>query len=423
VARGKYSEAQYAYVRAGIEAKKIARDIFNEWPDSLSPKPSFNQLDHLVRHIKHGGVYVPPVPAKVREKVVVEVEAPGEPDIAKVSRDTQKQMQQEFDAKLLKQLKREKALDDRILEAMIEVAPTIPKVVLPKPKLNVGIATHSEQTAVLLLSDLHIGARVDPEEVGGLGEYSYAVFRERMNLLRESVGSIVAHHRMSHPVKHLVVAILGDLIENVTIFASQTEQVDLDLMAQVLAAIGDLIALLLGLLNDFETISVVSVTGNHGRIGRKGEHKRHLNWDYLISKVLEERFRDNPRITFTVPKAPFAIVDIDGYNWLFRHGDNIKSWAGIPWYGLERSTGKWIALQAREGRVLHYAASGHLHQQASIPYAGVEILVNGSVVGTTSFSVEQIEAVARPMQWFGFVHPKYGVAGRYYVVLDKPRSL
>src|SRR6266576_1894494 len=206
-----------------------------------------------------------------------------------------------------------------------------------------------------------------------------------MGLLRESVRSIVAHHRMSHEVKHLVLPILGDLIENVTIFASQSEQVVLDLMAQVLAAIGDLIEFLIGLLDTFETISVISITGNHGRIGRKGEHKRHLNWDYLVSKVLEERFRGNDRIKFNVPKSPFAIVNIHGYNWLFRHGDNIKSWAGIPWYGLERSTGKWIAMQAREGRILHYAASGHLHQQASIPYAGVEIIVNGSVVGTTTF--------------------------------------
>jgi hypothetical protein len=184
----------------------------------------------------------------------------------------------------------------------------------------------------------------------------------------------------------------------------------------------DIAELLLGLLDTFETISVISVTGNHGRIGRKGEHKRHINWDYLIMKTLEERFKDNPRISFEVPMAPFAITNIEGFNWLFRHGDNIKSWAGIPWYGLERSTGKWIAMEAREGRVLHYAASAHLHQLATIPYAGVEIIVNGSMVGTTSFSVEQIESLARPMQFFGFIHPSYGLAGRYHLVLDKPRT-
>lgn len=408
---GKYSEAHYAYVKAGVVADKLSKDIFADWPQSLGPRPSFNAVDHFVRHVKRGGAFT----------AAASAEPEAEPDLAKVSRETRVTMQREFDQKLLKQLKREKAQTDAILEAMYAVAPTIPRIVLPKPK-PIQVTGHSEQTAVLLLSDLHIGARVDPDEVGGLGEYSYKVFRYRMGLLRESVRSIVAHHRMSHPVNSLVIAMLGDLIENVTIFASQTEQVDLDLMAQVLNAIGDLVELFLGLLDTFETISIVSVTGNHGRIGRKGEHKRHLNWDYLISKVLEERFADNPRITFTVPKAPFAIVNIEGYNWLFRHGDNIKAWAGIPWYGLERSTGKWIAMQAREGRVLHYAASGHLHQQATIPYAGVEIIVNGSVVGTTSFSVEQIEAVARPMQFFGFVHPTYGLAGRYPIVLDKDRD-
>jgi hypothetical protein len=395
----------------GYQSKAML-EAFN----SKFPTISYNSMRNLGLRVKMGGttaVTTPPLPP-------TETVIPVEPDLQKVSRETRDQMQREFDKKLLNTLKREKAQTDAILEAMYEVAPTIPKVILPIPK-PIQTSGHAEQTAVLLLSDLHIGARVDPDEVGGLAEYSYEVFRHRMGLLREAVRSVVTHHRMSHPVRNLVVAVLGDLIENVTVFASQGEQVDLDLMAQVLAAIGDLIEFLLGLLDTFETISVVSVTGNHGRIGRKGEHKRHLNWDYLVAKVLEERFKGNPRVKFNVPKAPFAIVDIEGYNWLFRHGDNIKSWAGIPWYGLERSTGKWIAMQAREGRVLHYAASGHLHQQASVPYAGVEIIVNGSVVGTTTFSVEQIEALARPMQFFGFVHPKYGLAGRYHIVLDTVR--
>jgi hypothetical protein len=413
----KYSAADYDYVTEGVKAGATSKEIFERWPDGpgKSPRPSLNAVDHFVRHVKGGGRFIPT--AKLVEPVPP---VPIEPDLAKISRDERDKMQREFDSKLLRQLKRQQAQTDAILEAMYEVAPTVPKVVMPKPKA-IQMTGHAEQSAVLLFSDTHIGARVDPEEVGGLGEYSYEVFRYRMSLLREAIRSIVAHHRMSHPVKNLVIGMLGDLIENVTIFASQSEQVDLDLMAQVLAAVGDIIELLIGLLDTFETISVISVTGNHGRIGRKGEHKRHINWDYLIAKVLEKRFENDPRIHFTVPKAPFAIVDINGYNWLFRHGDNIKSWAGIPWYGLERSTGKWIAMQAREGKILHYAASGHLHQMASIPYAGVEIIVNGSVVGTTSFSIEQIEAIARPSQFFGFVHPTYGLAGRYHIVLDKAR--
>jgi hypothetical protein len=244
-------------------------------------------------------------------------------------------------------------------------------------------------------------------------------------MLREGVRSITAHHRMSHPVDHLVVAILGDLVENVVIFRSQPEQVDLDLMAQVLAAIEDISEFLIGLLDSFETIFVPCVVGNHGRIGDKGAHKKFLNWDFLICKVLEMKlapYRD--RITFEIPKAPFAIVEIEGYTWLLRHGDAIPGGnsLGIPFYSLQRSVGRWIAILARENKKLDYAASGHLHTMASLPFAGVESIVNGSVIGTTTFSVEFLESFTRPQQFFGLVHPAHGLAGRYYINLDKPRE-
>lgn len=411
----RYTAAEFDWVRDnGPKHEWATRPIWTDFQTLFRPVP-WNRFRTFVQRVRGGATFQPLGPEAPA------IPGPEQPDIEKISRETRDEMRRAFDANLLRALKKEKAMTDAILDAMYEVAPTVPKVVLPHPR-KIITTDHKSQTAVLLLSDLHVGARVDPDEVGGLGEYSYPIFRERMERMREAIRSIVAHHRMSHPVKNLVVAMLGDLIENVTIFAAQGELVDLDLMAQVLAVVGDIIELLIGLLDTFETISVVSVTGNHGRIGRKGEHKRHINWDYLISMVLAKRFENEPRIRFEVPKAPFAIVNIEGYNWLFRHGDNIKSWAGIPWYGLERSTGKWIAMEARQARVLHYAASGHLHQLASIPYAGVEIIVNGSVVGTTTFSVEVIEGLARPMQFFGFVHPKYGLAGRYHLVLDSPRE-
>jgi hypothetical protein len=410
----KYPEAAYEFVRKGIANGTSKRALHAAWPESLGPRPGFDAFRQFVRDVRDGRVFVPPKePALPRGEAV-------EPDLDVISREDRENERRKFEASLLKKLRAERAWTDRVLDLMLEVAPTIPAIEMPR-LVPAPTSHHQAQTAVLLFSDTHIGALVDLEETGGLGEYSYPIFRERLARMRDAIRSIVAHHRQSHPVKNLVIAMLGDLIENVTIFASQAEQVDKDLMAQVLAAIGDIAELLLGLLDTFEHISIVSLTGNHGRIGRKGEHKRHINWDYFISKVLADRFQDNPRIDFEVPKAPFAIVDIEGFNWLFRHGDNIKSWAGIPWYGLERSTGKWIAMQAREGRVLHYAASAHLHQLGSIPYAGVEIIVNGSMVGTTSFSVEVIEAMSRPMQFFAFVHPTHGLAGRYHLVLDRPR--
>ncbi len=413
---GKHSAADYDYVTSAVKDGKSIKDIFGNWPGGpgSADRPTYDAVDHLVRRVKTGGVYIP---------VKAESPVPAEPDLAKISRETREKMEREFDKKALRQFSREAAQTDRILEALYEIAPTIPKATIPR--LKAPASESRPQTAISLLSDLHIGAHVDPEEVGGLGEYSYAIFRERMGILQSGVRSITAHHRKSHPVDHLVLPILGDLVENVVIFKSQPEQVDLDLMAQVLAAIEDLSAYLLGLLDTFQTIFVPCVVGNHGRIGDKGAHKKHLNWDYLICKVLEMKLAPyKDRITFAIPKSPFLIVDIEGFTWLLRHGDAIPGGnsLGIPFYGLQRSVGRWIAILARENKKLDYAASGHLHQMASLPFAGVESIINGSVVGTTDFSVQALESFTRPQQFMGFVHPAHGLAARYYVNLDKPRA-
>ena len=164
---------------------------------------------------------------------------------------------------------------------------------------------------------------------------------------------------------------------------------------------------------------MVAVSGNHGRIGRKGEFKHHVNWDYIISKSLEDQFsRITDRVTFNVPKSPFAIVDIEGWTFLMRHGDGIKSWGGIPFYGIARSTGRWVAMQASVGKRFDYMAMGHFHQRADLPYTGGEVLMNGSFVGTSQFTVEVMESASRPEQIFGMVHPKHGLGGRYPIHLD-----
>jgi hypothetical protein len=326
-------------------------------------------------------------------------------------------LKKNLDAQLRARALRDVALTDALIEAVREVTPNVPRATIPV--LSAPNWEHREQTALLQLSDLHVGAIARVDETGGLGEYNYQIFLQRLARLRDGIRSITAHHRMSHPVRRLVIAELGDLIENVTIFASQGELVDLDLMAQVLAAIEDLSEFVLGMLDTFETISIIAVTGNHGRIGRKGEHKRHISWDYLIPKVMESKLAPYAdRISFQVPKAPFAIVDIEGYKFLLRHGDGIQSWAGIPWYGLSRSAGRWVAIQASRGERFDYMLSGHLHQSATVPYTGGEIIVNGSFVGSSTFSVEVMETLSRPEQWFGFVHPRFGLSARYKMQLD-----
>jgi hypothetical protein len=414
---GKYGAADYDYVTEGVKAGKLSKDIFVDWPGGpgKSPRPSFNAVDHFVRHVKRGGVFVAPGAGKG------DLPLPTEPDLAQISREEQDKLKREYDQQTLRLFRRERASTDRIIDAIIDASPRIPPVTVPLLPDPGG--PHHEQTATLLFSDLHVGANTDIEETGGLGEYNYPIFRERLASLRDGVRSITAHHRMSHPVKNLVVQSLGDNIENVTIFPAQRDAAD-DLTEQVLRAQNDIAEFYLGLLDTFEHISVIAVSGNHGRIGRKGEFKHHVNWDFIINKSLAARLEDaTDRITFQIPKAPFAAVDIEGWVFLLRHGDGIKSWNSIPYYGVARSTGRWIAIQESLGNRFDYMSMGHFHQMATLPYTGGEVLMNGSFVGSSQFSVEVMETLSRPVQLFGMVHPTHGLAARYPIHLDKGRGI
>lgn len=332
----------------------------------------------------------------------------------------QEMLKSQFDKRMLNQLLTQKALQDTLLEAIETASAVVPAVEIPVLPAPSDVSSR-EQTAFLMMSDLHVGAVADREETGGLGEYNYFVFKRRLATLRDKMRSITAHHRKSHPVNNLFIALLGDLIENVEIFPSQSELVDLNLVEQVFACITDLCEFFLGLLDTFEHVYIVSVVGNHGRIGRKGQHKRYINWDYIIARTLAWKLHDySDRIHFEVPKSSHAIVNFSGWTFLLRHGDGIKSWGGLPHYGIQRSTGRWIAIQAAVGQRFDYHCMGHFHTPANLTFTGGETIINGCFPGTTELSVDVIESLTAPMQYFAMIHPTWGLGARYPILLDKP---
>ncbi len=411
----KYNEAHVAFVQARPTAKPGA--LYDEFVDTFGYKPAFNAFRQFVARIRKGGGYVGRKPEAITTKVAT-FQPVTDATIEKLSREEQDRITRQHDKEVMSKLVRERAHADRIITAIRDTAASVRGINVAPVVPVINDHDSREQTAVLLFSDLHVGANVDDEESGGFGTYNYPIFRERLARLSYGVRSITAHHRKSHDVKKLVVLSLGDLIENVTIFPSQRDQAD-DLTEQVLNARVDIAEFYLGLLDTFESIDVVAVSGNHGRIGRKGEFKHHVNWDYIISKSLEDQFsRITDRVTFNVPKSPFAVVDIEGWTFLMRHGDGIKSWGGIPFYGIARSTGRWVAMQASVGKRFDYMAMGHFHQRADLPFTGGEVLMNGSFVGTSQFTVEVMESASRPEQIFGMVHPRHGLGGRYPIHLD-----
>ena len=71
--------------------------------------------------------------------------------------------------------------------------------------------------------------------------------------------------------------LLGDIIEGDDIFAGQVFEIDRSLIEQITAAATMLEEFVLACLGFFEHVHVCGVPGNHGRIGRHGQHHKQLH--------------------------------------------------------------------------------------------------------------------------------------------------
>ena len=165
------------------------------------------------------------------------------------------------------------------------------------------------------------------------------------------------------------------------------------------------------LLTTFDTVEVVWVIGNHGRIGRKGVFDPESNGDRMLGKLVQMLLEKEPRISFTVPDGKgernwYAIAKVGNWSALCIHGDQLRGHSGLPYYGFQKKINSWAAGAIREpfGDVL----MGHWHQRALIPLNQRSVYVNGSTESYNTFAQEQLAAMSDPSQWLLFVHPDDG---------------
>lgn len=321
--------------------------------------------------------------------------------------------------KLIKELISKEAGMTRLIAAMREVVPQVPLVDVPVWPAPPQVGQGRPQSAVLLLSDIHYGELVRPNEIGGVNAYDKLIFEDRKRAYVGGVRSIIRHHQVAHPVRHLRIFDLGDGVDGDQIFRAQRLQQDLNLMEQVVQLAKHKVEIILSFLDLVDTITIEAVPGNHGRIGPKGDNLSYVNWDWIVAQMVSMQLAQyGERIKVIAPESFFHITETEGHPWLLWHGDDVKAWQGIPWYGIQRAIGNWIQIFNATGQRFEYAALGHFHTDAKVDITAGEIFVNGSWVGTNEFAL-RLRALGQPKQQLMFVHPRYGVTGRYPILLDR----
>lgn len=278
--------------------------------------------------------------------------------------------------------------------------------------------------AGMLLSDIHMGEVIAPEEIAGINAFNPDICRARVQRYFNATCHVSSRLMSDCDVSGALIALAGDMISGdiheelrITNALTSHEQV-----AAVIEAIEPGIRMAL---DAFGRVHVVSVPGNHSRVTHKPTAKLYsrASYDTLIAAMLSERFRSESRVTFQFGPDKDQAVNMFGFEHFITHGDKIGTRGGMGFAGpllpIVRGAKKIEAQQASIGRKPDYIWHGHYHTTAN---AG-NVLSNGSVPGYSEYASDLRAAVEPPQQWLAILHSHWGMRERVPIQLEDPQRV
>ena len=316
----------------------------------------------------------------------------------------------------LKQELNDAKRDSSIIKEVAEIIETIePIKCIPPYKPLYNKSATIQESAILVLSDSHADQQILSGRVQGLEEYNFNVACKRGERIVDVTTSHLLENMKNYSFKTLYVFGVGDYVSGEIHGAKEHSQWKNSIKNSM--ATGELFAQMLAeLAQKFSKIVFISVSGNHGRFSQKKDYRgAQENWDYLVGMHVKTRLQsliENGSLDVVIPDAWSTVVNIEGWNFVLGHGDDIKSFSGLPFYGIERKTRRLMSVNAVNGIVPHYFVMGHFHQKTSLAHTMGEIFINGAWNATDEFALESLGAYTEPSQLLMGVHPKYGVSWR-----------
>lgn len=322
--------------------------------------------------------------------------------------DALEQTAQRLQRELAQAKAKSEALVKAVKEAAFEAAVVTgrPK---PVPRRKAKDSDGEPEEAVLHLTDWQLGKRT--------ADYDTEVCIERIRTVVEKARRITDIQRKDHPVPGATVMFGGDHVEGVSIFPGQAYEVDSTSYAQLMAAAGLMSEVVLTLLQDFDHVTVHSVPGNHGRIGRRGDMPRHDNLDNIAYAIARNQLAGQDRVTWEENLSWYAHVVIGRWSSLLVHGDQVKNVAGTPMFALARRATAWSSSMPFKWTDMFV---GHYHQNLvlQLPSGGM-VRMTPATESSSEFASEFMAAKGRPGQRLLYVHPGNGtVTSEYLIWLD-----
>lgn len=272
---------------------------------------------------------------------------------------------------------------------------------------------------ICIWADWHIGEKVREEDTRGLGKYDFGVFKKRLWFMVERTCKILLDIMKGYHFPELQIVMLGDMVSGMR-HQELRETNDLDIIEQLFDGSEEAASAIYALAKEFRKVNVLCIYGlKHSTFDLRLKYKeRYVNLDYIFYRILELRLKNVKNVTFRIPKSFFDILDVNGWKFLCYHGDDIRSWAGIPYYGIERDINKFRKLLQYAEEKFHYVMLAHFHTPTQIEG---EVIISGSMKGADEFTLGAVRRMTPAQQRIVGIHKEWGITFSFPIYLDHIR--
>ena len=272
----------------------------------------------------------------------------------------------------------------------------------------------TEEHLVVLLGDLHNYEIIRTEQILDLNSYNPDICSKRLKHYANKIIDIAVNKMSGYRFKKCLVAGLGDMVSG--IIHAELARTNDDNIIEASVGTGYVVAQFIrDLAAHFDEVKFIGVPGNHGRMEKKPYFKdAYVNWDYVVYREIKYLLSQQKNVTVELNRSIFHTEKIYGYNFLFMHGDNIKSYMGVPFYGINRM----IANLRELLKDMEYIVLGHFHVGAILEKYRGAVILNGSTKGPDEYALSTMFTGSQAKQSFFSVHKRKGKTFQFDIALQ-----
>lgn len=270
----------------------------------------------------------------------------------------------------------------------------------------------------LLLTDIHWGERVRPEEVGGTNAYDRAIAEQRIRRACEGSVKLCRDYLSGVEYEGVTLMLGGDLVSGD--IHDELRETNVETTTESVVGVLEALSAGINLLSDFfGSVYVAAVVGNHGRTTKKprAKGKARDSFDGLVYQLLAREIRTD-RVTMQVATASDLHFSVYGTRYCVSHGDQFVGGAGISgalaplMLGVHRKRRR----DATAGNPWDVLVMGHFHQS----YFLHDLIVGGSVIGYNEYAYSKNFPLEQPQCAMWLNAPERGITTYMPVqVLDR----